>query len=93
MSYKITTRIVPAVILLSLLGTGMAQAQAFCFLKDNDRRANFNNGRMPAIGFNPAGLQGYLYSPVQPVRYGNPGVMPRQLPYDKRYGAGTGLQR
>lgn len=90
MSHRITTRVVPAIILLSLLGTGVAQA--FCFLKNSDRRANFNNSRMPAIGFSPAAFQGYPYNPVQPAWYGNPAALPQQHQYDYRYNTGTGLQ-
>ncbi|HUT40993.1 MAG TPA: hypothetical protein VM011_06575 [Gammaproteobacteria bacterium] len=90
MSHRIATRAVPAIILLTLLGTGAAQA--FCFLKGNDRRADFSNSRMPAIGFSPAVFQGYPYSPAQPAWYGNPAALPQQPYYDNRYGAGTGLQ-
>lgn len=90
MTYKITTRIVPAVILLSLLGTGVAQA--FCFMKNHDRRANFSNNRMPAIGFSPAALEGYQVSPVQPGWYVYPTALPQQLPYDSRYDVDSGLQ-
>lgn len=81
MTRKITTRVAPALILLSLLATDVAQA--FCFLKDHDRRANRNYGRMPAIGFNPS-TWGYPYSPVQPGWYGNQALLPQQLPYDTR---------
>jgi hypothetical protein len=90
MSHRIATRAVPAIILLTLLGTGAAQA--FCFLKGNDRRADFSNSRMPAIGFSPAVYQGYPYSPVQPAWYGNPAGLAQQPYYDNRYGTGTGLQ-
>jgi len=90
MSHKITTRVVPAVILLSLLGTGAAQA--FCFFKGNDRRADSYKTRMPAVGFMPAGYQGYPYSPLQRGWYGNPSLLPQQQPYDNRYDIGTGMQ-
>jgi hypothetical protein len=73
----------PAIVLLSLLGTGVAQA--FCFLKNKDRGASYSNSRMPAIGFSPAVYQGYPYRPLQPGWYGYQTVAPQQLPYDNRY--------
>ncbi len=90
MTHRITTRAVPAIILFSLLGTGVAQA--FCFMKGHDRHTNFGDNRMPAIGFSPAALQGYFYSPVQPGWYGYTTVLPQQLPNDSRHDVGSGLQ-
>lgn len=91
MFHRITLRVVPAIILLSLLGTGVAQA--FCFLKNSERRNGHSNGRMPAIGFSPSVYQGYPYSPLQqPARYEDRNLVPQQPLYDSRYTAGSGLQ-
>jgi hypothetical protein len=90
MSNNITTRVIPVIVLLSLLGTGVAQA--FCFLKGHDRSASYNNSRMPAVGFTPAAYPGYSYGPVLPGWDSNPAVLPQQQPYDNYYGAGTVLR-
>lgn len=93
MTHRIATRVLPAIILLSLLGTGAAQA--FCFLKNNDRRENFTGYPMPAIGFSPALYRDYPYGTLQPAWYGgHRSVLPQQpLPYEGRYGTGSDLQR
>jgi len=92
MTHRIETRAVPAILLLALLGTDAAQA--FCFLKDHDRRTNYYDGRMPAIGFNPAVFRDYQYSPVPPGWYDDQATLPRRQPheYDVRPDTGYGLQ-
>lgn len=88
MTHRIATRVVPAIVLLSLLGTGTAQA--FCFLKKNERRMDYGSSRMPAIGFSPTVFQDYpSYAPLPMTRYGNPAMPPQQPANDSRYDTGS----
>jgi hypothetical protein len=89
---RIATRVMPAVVLLSLLGTGTAQA--FCFMKHNDRRANFSGYPVPAIGFSPAYYRDYPYGTLQPAWYeGQRSTVPQQpARYDDRYNPGSDLR-
>ncbi|MGD8619869.1 MAG: hypothetical protein PVH54_11875 [Gammaproteobacteria bacterium] len=89
---RIATRVLPAVVFLSLLATGAAQA--FCFLKHNDRRADFSSYPIPAIGFSPAYYRDYPYGTLQPAWYeGQRSIMPQQPSrYEDRYGAGSDLR-
>lgn len=92
MTYGIA-RVLPVIILLSLLGTGTAEA--FCFLKNKERRADFTGYPMPAIGFSPATYRDYANALPQSGWYGgNRSALPQpSLPYDNRYDTGSVLRR
>lgn len=93
MALRFTMRVLPAIVLLSLLGTGAAQA--FCFLKNNDRRANYSGYPMPAIGFSPSLLRDYQYRVQPPVRYaGERSLLPQPpLPSDGYYSSTGSILR
>lgn len=90
MSHRIAIRAIAVVVLFALTGT----AQAFCFLKNKERRMDYSSMPMPAIGFSPAALRDIpAYSPRQPSWYEDQAVPPRQPLYEERYETGRGPSR
>lgn len=91
-----TTRLmqlVPAVFLITAL-LGADAAQAFCFLKNQERRGGYDFSRMPAIGFAPDIYRNYQYSALPRGWYAGPLMQPQPSPYaDSGYVSRNGLQQ